>query len=200
LLFVSPPWDAVTYWAVDLETGGLDPRSAALLAVGMVPIREGTVRLAEAYQSLVRPRPEDLISADSMRAHQLIPGDVREAPLLQEVLREVDRRLEHGVLLVHQASIDVSFLRRAHQTTGLRWPRPRIVDTVDLVMRAARRLHFIDPSPPPVEPLLNLAAARQHYGLPDYAAHDALTDAVATAELFLVLRHALGARRMRELG
>ena len=24
--FRSPPWDEVTYWALDLETGGLDPK------------------------------------------------------------------------------------------------------------------------------------------------------------------------------
>jgi DNA polymerase-3 subunit epsilon len=37
------------------------------------------------------------------------------------------------------------------------------------------------------------------HGLPPYQAHDALTDAVATAELFLVLRHELGARTLRDL-
>ena len=30
-----------------------------------------------------------------------------------------------------------------------------------------------------------LGAARQRYGLPEYRAHDALTDALAAAELFL---------------
>ena len=49
------------------------------------------------------------------------------------------------------------------------------------------------------DPQLNLADARRACGLPDYPAHDALTDAVATAELFLVLRHRLGARTLREL-
>ena len=199
MLFASPPWEEVTYWSVDLETGGLDPRSAGLLAVGMVPVRGGTIRLGEAYQSLVRPRPEDDISHDSVRTHQLVPGDVREAPALEAVLLEVDRRLREGVLLVHQAAIDVPFLRRAHEAAGLRWPRPRVVDTVDLLVRAADRARFIDPSLPAVEPLLNLAAARRHYGLPDYAAHDALTDAVAAAELFLVLRRAIGARSLRDL-
>jgi len=199
LFFASPRWEEVTYWSVDLETGGLDATSAALLSVGMVPVRAGTIRLGEAFQSLVRPRPEDDFSHDSMRAHQLVPSDVNEAPALEVVLREVDRRLEGGVLVVHQASLDVTFLRRAHAATGLRWPRPRVVDTVDLIVRASHRSHFIDPSPAPLEPLLNLAAARRHYGLPDYGSHDALTDAVATAELFLVLRRTLGARRLREL-
>ena len=46
---------------------------------------------------------------------------------------------------------------------------------------------------------MNLAQARRRHGLPEYQAHDALTDAIAAAELFLVLRHALGARTLRDL-
>jgi DNA polymerase-3 subunit epsilon len=46
---------------------------------------------------------------------------------------------------------------------------------------------------------MNLTAARHALGLPEYPAHDALTDAIATAELFLVLRHRLGARKLRDL-
>ena len=48
-------------------------------------------------------------------------------------------------------------------------------------------------------PTLNLAAARARYGLPAYGAHDALTDAVSTAELFLVLRRELSVRTLRDL-
>ena len=55
------------------------------------------------------------------------------------------------------------------------------------------------PELPADRPVLNLTMARRKYGLPDYQAHDALTDAVATAELFLVLRKVIGARTLRHL-
>lgn len=199
MLFSSPRWDEVTYWALDLETGGLDARRDAILAVGMVPVRQGTVRLGEGWRSLVRPRPEDAITAESVRVHQLVPGDVRDAPTLPDVLREVGRRLAGSVLLVHQAAIELPFLERAHRAVGLPWRAPPTVDTVRLVMRAQKRAAFLRPLGRPWEELLNLAAARAHYGLPDYGEHDPLTDAVATAELFLVLRRLLGARRLRDL-
>ena len=48
----SPAWDEVTYWALDLETGGLDSTSDPILAVGMVPLRAGTIRLGESFESL----------------------------------------------------------------------------------------------------------------------------------------------------
>lgn len=199
MLWPSPAWDEVVYWSLDLETGGLDPRRDPIVAVGMVPVRAGTIRLGESYQSLVRTNGSGGISAASVRTHQLVPGEVRDAPPLAEVLREIDRRLADGVLLVHQAAIDVRFLRRAHRETRLRWPAPKVVDTVDLLLKAAQKERFIDPSAQEREPDLNLWAARARFGLPAYAAHDALTDALATAELFLVLRQALGARTLRDL-
>jgi DNA polymerase-3 subunit epsilon len=48
-------------------------------------------------------------------------------------------------------------------------------------------------------PSLNLSEARRAHGLPDYQAHDALIDAVSTAELFLVLRQVIGAKTLRDL-
>jgi DNA polymerase III subunit epsilon len=41
--------------------------------------------------------------------------------------------------------------------------------------------------------------ARRELGLPEYPRHHALTDALAAAELFLVLRGKLGARTLRDL-
>jgi DNA polymerase-3 subunit epsilon len=195
----SPPWDRVTYWALDLETGGLDVRVDPIIAVGMVPIRDGVIRLGEAYASLVRPGAAAHIDPASISAHQLLPGEVRTAPALEDVLFEVDRRLHEGALLVHQAAIDVRFLKRAYRTTRLRYPRPPVVDTVTLLVKAAKRARFLDPGAPEHEPDLNLGTARRVNGLPDYAQHDALTDAIATAELFLVLRRKLGAKTLRDL-
>jgi DNA polymerase-3 subunit epsilon len=199
VIWPSPAWDEVVYWSLDLETGGLDPRRDPIVAVGMVPVRAGTVRLGESWQSLVRADGSRAISPASVRAHQLVPGEVRTAPPLVEVVGEIDRRLGDGVLLVHQAAIDVRFLRRAFDEARRRWPSPKVVDTVDLLVKAARKERFIDPAAQEREPELNLWAARARYGLPAYAAHDALTDAIATAELFLVLRRALGARTLRDL-
>jgi DNA polymerase III subunit epsilon len=198
MLFRSPLWDSLVYWALDLETGGLDPRRDPILAVGMVPVRDGVVRLGESFQTLVRPPGASSIREKSIQAHQLIWGEVREAPSVVDVLRQVDGRLREGALLVHQASIDVAFLRRGYEASGMGWPKPPVVDTVELIARAARKARFLNPEVSEL-PSFNLGVARRDAGLPEYQAHDALTDAVATAELFLVLRRKLAARTLRDL-
>jgi DNA polymerase-3 subunit epsilon len=196
-LWLSRPWDAVTYWALDLETGGLDPKSDALLAVGMVPIVDGVVRLGEKYETLVRG--DGLITPESITAHQLRPRDVAAAPPLATVLDEIDRRIAGNVLLVHNARLDVGFLRSAHHRVRRWWPGPDMVDTVELLVRLAKKTRFLKPDATERMPELNLSAVRRELGLPEYQAHDALTDAIATAELFLVLRRKLGAKTIRQL-
>lgn len=198
-LFSSPAWDSVVYWALDLETGGLDARTDPILAVGLLPIREGTIRLGEAFCTLVRPEDGKGIGPESVRAHQLVWGEVRDAPPLADVLPEIDRRLREGVMLVHHRALDVAFLRRAYRRAGMRWPRPRVVDTVDLLIRIGHRARLRTPDLPVQLPALNLSRARREYGLPEYQAHDALTDALAAAELFLVLRKVLRAKTLRDL-
>ena len=64
----SPDWDQPTYWSLDLETGGRDPRRDPILAVGMVPLRGGTIRLGETYRTLVRPEDGKEIDPASIRA------------------------------------------------------------------------------------------------------------------------------------
>ncbi len=199
MLFSSPPWDSVVYWALDLETGGLDPKRDPIIAVGMLPVRGGRVRLGEGYRTLVRPADGRPIDPASVRAHQLVWGEVKDAPPVDEVLPEVDRRLGDGVLLVHHRAIDVAFLKDAYRACGMRWRSPPVVDTVELLVRLARKAHLSRPELPADPPTVNLSAAREAHGLPAYQAHDALTDALATAELFLVLRNALRARTLRDL-
>jgi DNA polymerase-3 subunit epsilon len=196
VLFRSPPWDSIVYWAIDLETGGLDTDRSPVIAVGMVPVRGGTIRLRECYRTLVRPEEGSSISPGSVQAHQLVWRDVAEAPPLADVLPEVDRRAREGALLVHHAGIDVSFLRRDFKRMGIAWPSPRIVDTTQLLVRDAR---LRDPNLTRDMLALDLSGARAAHGLPDHQAHDALGDAIATAELFLALRLALGARTLRDL-
>jgi DNA polymerase-3 subunit epsilon len=193
------PWREAVYWALDLETTGLDTAGDHVLSVGLVPVRAGTIRYGERYHRLVRPPgpPSAPARTEGLRAHQILPADVASAPPLGAVLPEVDRRLREGVLVLHHAPLDLAFLRRAYDTACLAWPRPPVVDTVELLLRAHRLRHRFDPAAP--SPPATLALAREACSLPPHRAHDALADAVATAELFLALIARLDIARAGEL-
>ena len=99
--------------------------------------------------------------------------------------------------LVHYAKLDIGFLRRACAERKLSWPRPRIVDTVRLLAKLSHRRRQLTPYADSLP--TDLVKARRVFDLPDHKSHHALYDALATAELFLVLRGALEARRLRQL-
>ena len=93
--------------------------------------------------------------------------------------------------------MDLRFLKRSYARERKRWPKPPVVDTVRLIWKWASRQRLLGGHH--LEPTANLVEARAELGLPPYPTHDALTDAIATAELFLVLRARLGIRELSEL-
>ena len=199
------PWDEVDCWALDLEMSGLDPATGRIMAVGMVPLRGRVIRVGEGFATLVRtdgPLPGGSgvspgIDMSGVAAHHLLPDQLAAAPSLDEVVAGIDNRLDGSVLVVHAAAIDLPFLRRAYRDAGRSWPDPPVIDTLRLLRRPER--HRLDVEP--VEAAIPgvLAAARAQLGLPSHDEHDAFADAVATAELLLVLAHRLGARTVGDL-
>ena len=79
------PWDGVTFWALDLETTGLDPQHDRILSVGMVPVREGLIRWGDRHYTLVRS-PGKTSESGALGVHQILPGDTASAPKEEEVL------------------------------------------------------------------------------------------------------------------
>lgn len=196
-LFRSPPWRSQVYWALDLETSGLDAKADAILSVGMLPVRDGLIRWGERFYSLVQPPGGHIPPLEALRIHHILPEEAAGAPPLREVLEEIDRRLAGGVLLVHYGRLDIGFLRVAHRVKGMRWRRPMVVDTVKLLGKLSHRRRLLDPHSQPLS--ADLAKARRELGLPRHVHHHALYDALATAELFLALREQLEARTLRHL-
>ncbi|WP_337868217.1 3'-5' exonuclease [Meiothermus sp.] len=192
----SPAWNEVNYWALDLETSGLEP-SDQILSVGMVPIRSGVIEFGAHYYSLVRPARPETLSVEGIKAHHILPGELETAPPLAQVLDEVQQRIGRDVLVLHFSSIDLGFLGQSCKALGRPWTKPLVADTAVLLARLNERRRRLEPYSQPYPGALG--AARAIFGLPGHLEHHALWDALATAELFLVLRNKLSARTLRQL-
>ena len=167
--------------AVDLETTGLDPARHEILSIGVVPVRGDTIELGGARQYAVRPvRPGGV--GDSATVHGITDDAAAAAAPIAEVLPGVLAELDGRVLLAHHAAIEVGFLAAAGRRGSLEVPELTVVDTLRLQRRVLQRAR---PFGHHTEGELSLASARRHLGLPRYRAHDALTDALACAELYL---------------
>lgn len=177
----SPRDDArrTEYLALDLETTGLEPNRDAIVSVGHVPIVGRRIRCADARHEYVRLNRS---VKDSATIHHIRDADLDDGCPEADALAAVLFALRGRVLLVHHAPVDLRFLQSACRRLYDRPLLVRVVDTLDLARRRrARGNRQIQ------DDELRLHALRRSYNLPRYPAHDALSDAVATAELFLAM-------------
>lgn len=166
------------FLAVDLETTGLYPVKDQILSFGWVPIDGNRIRLEGAQHRVVRI--EQAISADSAVIHQITDDQSAAGEPLRDVLADCLRALGGRVLLAHHARIERGFLSAACQAVFGETPLLRVVDTQALARRSLERRQI---SYRPAD--VRLHALAEHYNLPQLAAHNALSDALNTAQVFL---------------
>ena len=175
---------------LDMETTGLDVETADILSVGWVVIRRNRADLSTAAHYLVRP-PGAV--GDSATVHGITDSRVAAGIDIREVMEHIVAALRGRCLVVHHAPLDKTLLDRESRCQfGAALPVP-VIDTLELERRRRQRAHHLQS-----EESLRLPDLRRSYGLPWYSGHDALADALATAELLLamVARHG-GAERTR---
>ena len=178
------PWLMARFCAVDLELSGLDPRRDEILSFGAVPIEEGRVALGAAIEGLVRPAGE--ISESSIRVHGLRAADLQHAPPLDEALDPLLASIAGAVPVVHAAAVERAFLTPALRRRGLRLRRPM----VDTAVLGLVWLHERDGRAPRH---ITLADLVDELGLPSHRPHDAVGDALTTAQAFIALATKLDA-------
>ena len=180
---LQPSLDAVGtlassgHWiVVDLETTGLGA-GAEITEIGGVRVRNGAV--VDEFSSLVRPsRP---IPPFITSLTGITPAMVADADPIACVL---ERFMEWSglaasdspVLVAHNASFDVGFLRRAARACARPWPRVRVVDTLALARLALPR---------PLVRNHKLGTIASYFGTATVPEHRALGDARATGEILL---------------
>ncbi len=174
----STPWRSAAWAALDFELTGLDPREDEIISFGTIPIDGGRVRVGAAVSGLVRPARE--IGVASIVVHGIRAADLARAPALPESIGALLGAISGRGLVVHSAHVERAFLKRALRDQGLRLRGP-IVDTevlgrLWLHQQDGRRRNHV-----------SLAELADELGLPNERPHDALGDALTTAQVFIAL-------------
>ena len=169
--------------ALDFETTGLDAEEHAIVSVGVVPFTLEGIQLGKAWHQVVRPRLP--LHQTSVTIHGITHSEIEQAPDFSEVLDTLFGYLNGHVPVVHYRNIERPFLNKALQSRleeELRFP---VIDTmaIEAHLHPDRNPGFLKRLLG-AEPLsIRLPDSRLRYGLPHYTGHNALIDAIATAEL-----------------
>lgn len=176
-LFAPQPGDERI--ALDFETTSLDPERAEIVSIGAVRIQGNRLLTGEALTLKVQP-PASL-SAQSVVIHGLRHQDLQQGLTLEAALRLLLDFIGPRELVGYHITYDLRILNLACQRQwGLTLPQ-RGIEVSRLYHDNLYRRY------PDAAIDLHLAAICQHLALPPLPVHDALSDAITAALIYLRL-------------
>ena len=160
---------------VDLETSGLDLQRDHLLAIGAVVIEDGAIDLSQQFECTLRQA--DHRAGPSTLIHGIAPSAVAAGREPDEALLDFMQFVDDSPLLAFHAPFDQHMLERAlRERLGYRLRHP--------FLDAAVLAPLLCPEAPPYR---GLDEWLEHFQLQASERHHASADALATAELALIL-------------
>ncbi|MBQ0080417.1 MAG: 3'-5' exonuclease [Alistipes sp.] len=111
--------DGINFIAIDFETA--TGKRSSICEAGICVVRDGEIQHTQSW--LVRP-PMNEYSYMNIQIHGIRPRDTIFAPDFTEVWAEIRKYLfQTPVLVAHNASFDMSCIRKSLEFYGLRKPR-----------------------------------------------------------------------------
>ena len=171
---------------LDTEATGLDVANARLVQISAVRVAAGRVLADQVFDVLLDPGMP--IPPASTAVHGITDAMVAGAPSFAEVAPRLDAFVGDALLVGQSVGFDLALLLRETRRAGRRWQPPRFLDTK--LLAAA-----LDPARG--ERDLDTLAA--DLGVTVRDRHQALGDALVTAEIFVRLLPRLAAAGVRTL-
>lgn len=174
----GPPGEAV---AIDCETTGLDRRRDDIIAIAAVKISGTRILTSQRFVATVRSNAR--MSPAAIKVHRLREADVVIGRPVDEVIPELLRFIGGRPLVGYYLEFDVAMLdKHVRRLLGFELPNPRIE-----VSELYYERKYGD-APPGTQVDLSFAAIIDDLKLPMLDQHDAYSDALMTAMMYLALR------------
>lgn len=168
----------------DIETTGLSPINDSITEIGAVKIKNG--QICNRFSQLINPKvpiPEKIVQLTGISNDM-----VKDCPTIEEVLPKFYDFIKGSVLVAHNASFDVGFIRKnfSKQNTNITNP---VLDTLGLAKGLFPKLKSYK---------LDVVAKHLKVSLENH--HRAVDDAAATAHIFIKCIDELEQKGVSKLG
>lgn len=183
------------YTVVDTELTGLDRGKDSIVSIGCVRMKGSIIDIGKTFYRLVKP--SSALTAESIMVHGITPSEVEEKPVIDKVIVEFLEFCGNTLLVGHFFRLDLLFLNKEHKRIFGRGIGNPSIDTCSIYEWIGE--HGEGPRRNGNQDLFSIA---RKYNVPVQEAHNALTDAYITAQLFqkfLCLLPALGVKTVKDL-
>lgn len=175
------PLKSMSAIVLDTETTGLDTLSDRIVQIGAVRMVVGRCDKSDVFDRLVNPAMT--IPERSTAIHGINDNDVLEAEEFAAIMPRFAAWAGSGVVLGYAIGFDLAMLKAEHDRAGLPWHPPRSLDVAHLVQLLAPNL-----------PSTALDPVASWLGIDIQDRHQALGDALLTAEIYLAILPKLRAK------
>jgi DNA polymerase-3 subunit epsilon len=173
----SENWRSKDFLVVDTETSSLSVEEGEILSIGWVVISAGQIKLSSAEHILLATQHS---VGQSASIHQLRDCELVDGVSHREMMLRFLEVAANKILVFHHAPLDIGFLNLLSRNEFSAPVMLPVVDTLELEKKKVLRQSDVI-----ADGALRLGNCRTRYGLSDLPAHNALMDALATAELLL---------------
>jgi len=172
----------MSFAVVDFETTGLNPETDRIVQLAAV-IVNGDGEIIDSFDTIVKPESPGEYQHGAEHIHGISAEQVSHGMPLRLALEKLWGINAGKVFTAHNAQFDLGFLHAESERVGIKGRVEVHIDTLELSKRTTSaddtRRH-------------NLLALCEHYGIERDKAHDAKSDATATAQLLMYLIKELG--------
>jgi DNA polymerase-3 subunit epsilon len=173
-LYRSTDLKAAKFYAIDIETTGLDFDKDEIISFACVPIVNLKILVRDIFYTLIKPKSYNY---KAMRYHGISKDNLIDAPVFDEVSDRIQKTLD-GILVGHTVEFDFTFLKNNFKSLGVRFKRDIIdIAMVERWLTLKRKTEGND---------LSLDGMIATYGLKQHYRHNAAADAFFAAQIFQI--------------
>lgn len=176
------PIDEVDFVVFDTELTGLNQSKDSIVSIGGVRMHGGRIEVGTPFYRVVSPRTE--LTGKSIVIHGITPSETEGCPDMETLLPEFLDFCGDRILIGHFISMDIGFVNTEMKRAMGRTMSNGAIDTVTLYRSIRQcdsdRCAYYDER----SENANLFELADKYGIEVNGAHNALSDAYITAQLF----------------
>lgn len=176
------PLREAVYVVFDTELTGLNFKRDSIVSIGAVKVFGTRIDIGNPYYRVVEPQSK--LTGRSVVIHGITPTEASECPKVEVLLPEFLDFCGGGIVVGHFVAIDIAFLNKEMTSLFGVTLRNPAVDTCTIYQWLRKREENVCAFHDGIGEKLDLISLAEKYSIPVSDAHNALSDALVTAQLF----------------